>query len=55
MQLENLGINHLEIRNSMINGVNLNDVNGLARKMLDPNKLVIVVAGSPEGLGTTPK
>jgi zinc protease len=54
MQLEELGINFLDQRNSLITGVSLNDVNATAKKLLDPNSLVIVVVGSPEGVTSTP-
>ena len=54
MQLEELGIDFLDQRNSLITGVSLNDVNATAKKLLDPDNLVIVVVGSPEGVKSTP-
>jgi zinc protease len=54
MQLEELGIDFLEQRNSLISGVSLNDVNATAKKLLDPDNLVIVVVGSPKGVTSTP-
>jgi zinc protease len=54
MQLEELGIDFLDQRNSLINSVSLNDVNATAKKLLDPDNLVIVVVGSPEGVTSTP-
>jgi len=54
MQLENLGIDFLDRRNSLVAGVSLNDVNAMAKRLLDPDNLVIVVVGSPEGVTSTP-
>jgi zinc protease len=54
MQLEELGIDFLDQRNSLITGVSLIDVNATAKKLLDPDSLVIVVVGSPEGVTSTP-
>ena len=54
MRLEDLGIDFLDRRNSLVTGVSLNDVNAMAKKLLDPDNLVIVVVGSPEGVTSTP-
>lgn len=54
MQLESLGIDFLDKRNSIISSISLKDVNATAQKLLDPNNLVIVVVGTPEGVTSTP-
>ena len=48
MQTENLGIDYLDNRNSYIEAVTLEDVNALARKLLTPEDLTIVVVGKPD-------
>ena len=54
MQLENLGIDYLDRRNKMIEGVSLEAVNKLAKSLLDPDNLVVVVVGTPDGVVSTP-
>ena len=50
MQLEDLGIDYLERRNSYIEAVTLEDVRRVARRLYDPEKLTVVVVGQPEGV-----
>jgi zinc protease len=50
MQLDDLGIDYLERRNGLIEAVTRDGVNGVARHLLDPEKLTMVVVGQPEGL-----
>ena len=50
MQLEELGIDYLERRNSYIEAVTLDDVRRVARRLYDPAKLTVVVVGQPEGV-----
>jgi zinc protease len=50
IQLENLGIDYIDRRNSYMEAVTLNDVNRMARRLLKPEALRIVVVGKPEGL-----
>lgn len=45
MQLDELGIDFLEKRNSYIEQVTLSDVNTLAKNMLDPDKMILVIVG----------
>ena len=45
MQLEELGIDYLARRNKFIEQVTLQDVNRLAKTVLDPDNLVVVVVG----------
>ncbi len=54
MQLENLGIDYLDRRNKMVEGVTLKAVNKLAKSLLDPANLVVVVVGTPDGVTSTP-
>ncbi|MBC8267731.1 MAG: insulinase family protein [Rhodospirillaceae bacterium] len=54
MQLEKLGIDFLDRRNTLVEAVNLKDVNRLAKKLLDPDNMVVVVVGAPEGVTSTP-
>ncbi|MGF1641526.1 MAG: M16 family metallopeptidase [Rhodospirillales bacterium] len=53
MQLDHLGIDFLDRRNGLIEAVTLDDVNRLARTLLDPAALTFVVAGRPDGLAVS--
>lgn len=46
-QRSGLGADYVERRNSLIQAVTLAEVNAMAKKYYDPNRLVIVVAGTP--------
>ena len=50
IQLERLGINYIDQRNSFINSVTLDDVNQVAKKLLDANSLTVVVVGQPDSV-----
>ena len=50
IQLEHLGIDYIDRRNSYMEAVTLDDVNRMARRLLKPDALQIVVIGKPEGL-----
>jgi zinc protease len=54
MQLENLGIDYLDRRNAMVEAVTLEDVNKLAGRLLDPENMVIVIVGDPQGVTSSP-
>lgn len=54
VQMNRLGIDYLGKRASLINQVTVQDIARVARRMLDPGKLVIVVVGKPEGLKSSP-
>jgi zinc protease len=54
LQVENLGIDYPEHRNGLIEKVTLDDVNRLARNLLDPKRLTVVVVGNPEGVTSSP-
>ena len=53
IQLEDLGIDYMEKRNGYVEAVTLDGVNRLAAKLLDAEKLTIVIAGEPVGVETT--
>jgi len=53
MQLEDLGIDYLEKRNSYIEAVTLDDAKRVARELYQPDALTVVVVGSPEGVTPT--
>lgn len=53
IQLEDLGIDYIDKRNDYIEAVTLEHVNRMARELLRPEALQIVVVGKPEGLETT--
>lgn len=48
VQLENLGPDFFDIRNSLIEKVTLGDVNRVAKSLLRPENLTLVVVGQPE-------
>ena len=50
IQLERLGIDYIDQRNSFINSVTLDDVNQVAKKILDADSLTIVVVGQPDSV-----
>ncbi|MEE8279382.1 MAG: pitrilysin family protein [Alphaproteobacteria bacterium] len=50
MQRDKLGIDYLERRNSYIEAVTLDDVNRVARRILDADRLTVVVVGEPDGV-----
>jgi zinc protease len=54
MQVFNLGIDYFDKRNAHIEAVTLDDAARVARRLLNPDKLVVVVAGDPVGLEATP-
>lgn len=51
IQLQGLGIDYIDRYSSTIRAVTLADVNRVARRLLDPAKLLTVVVGQPVGLG----
>lgn len=50
MQIYNLGIDYLDRRNALIEAVTLDDVNRVAKALLDPTTLTMVVVGEPKGV-----
>ena len=49
IQASRLGIDYIERRPSLIGAVTIRDIRRVARLLLSPDRLVIVVAGNPEG------
>jgi zinc protease len=50
MQMDNLPITFLETRNEQVNAVTLADVNRVAKRLLTPEKLNVMLVGEPEGI-----
>ncbi|MDP9195714.1 MAG: insulinase family protein [Pseudomonadota bacterium] len=50
IQRDNLGIDYLSRRDSLINAVTLQDAQRVAKRLFDPATLTVVAAGRPEGL-----
>ncbi|MCV6586223.1 MAG: insulinase family protein [Marinibacterium sp.] len=51
MQMDDLPIDYIATRNDQVNAVTVEDVNRVARELLDPEQLQFVVVGQPQGLG----
>ncbi|WP_158965558.1 M16 family metallopeptidase [Chachezhania sediminis] len=54
MQMEGLPVDYIATRNDKVNAVTLDDVNRVARELLDPDGLHFVVVGQPIGMTSTP-
>jgi zinc protease len=54
IQMEDLGIDYMDRRNSLIEAVTLEDVNRVAKTLLRPDRLSIVVVGKPNGVKSSP-
>ena len=50
---DNLGIDFLDKRDALINAVTKEDVQRVAKRLLDPAKLLTVLVGRPEGVTAT--
>ena len=50
MQMEGLPIDYIATRNDKVEAVTLDDINRVAKELLDPDRLTFVVVGQPEGL-----
>jgi len=50
MQSQGLGISYIATRNARVNAVTREDIARVAKRLLDPEGLLFVVAGQPEGL-----
>jgi zinc protease len=55
LRTQDLGIDYLDRRDALINGVTLDDANKVAARLLDPAKLTTVMVGMPQGLPATAK
>lgn len=54
MQHLDLGIDYLQRRNTLVEAVTLEQANRVARELLRPKQLTMVVLGRPEGLDASP-
>jgi zinc protease len=52
-QEDNLGVDYFERRNALIEALTVDDLNRVAKRLLDPDKLVFVVVGQPVGVEST--
>jgi len=52
IQLESLGIDYIERRNSLIEAITREDVKRVARRLLKPDSLIVTVVGQPKGIET---
>jgi zinc protease len=50
LRTQDLGIDYLDRRDALINGVTLDDAKRLSARLLDPAKLTTVMVGMPQGL-----
>ena len=50
IQLEDLGIDYMERRSGYINAVTIEDIRRVARRLIRPDELIVVVVGDPAGL-----
>ncbi len=53
IQLDNLGIDYIDRRNDYIEAVTLEDIRRVARRLLDPENLQVVIVGKPTNLEAT--
>jgi len=53
VQQRELGIDYVNNRNSLIDQVTLEGVNEVAKRILDPDALTVVVVGKPENIDAT--
>ncbi|MFI4995518.1 MAG: M16 family metallopeptidase [Hyphomicrobiales bacterium] len=49
-QLDDLGMDYFDRRNAEIAAVSADDIERVAKRLLDPKKMLVVVVGQPEGL-----
>jgi zinc protease len=54
VQLDRLGIDYLNRRNEIIDAVTRDQVARVAKRLLDPAALTVVVVGDPQGIATAP-
>jgi zinc protease len=52
LRTQDLGIDYLDRRDALINGVTLDDAKRVSARLLDPARLTTVMVGMPEGLDT---
>jgi zinc protease len=52
IQLEDLGIDYIERRADLINGVTIADIARVAARLIEPRDLIVVVVGDPVGINS---
>ncbi len=50
IQIEDLGIDYVDKRNGLVEAVAIEDVKRVAKRLLQPGKLIVTIVGKPEGL-----
>ncbi|MGH7125587.1 MAG: M16 family metallopeptidase [Stellaceae bacterium] len=50
LQVEKLGMDYIEHRAALLSAVTIDDVRRVAKRLLDPDRLRIVIVGAPKGL-----
>ena len=50
IQRKGLGINYIQNRENIYNMININDINRVAKKWLDPKSLTFVIVGNPDNI-----
>lgn len=55
IQIEDLGIDYIDTRNSQIEAVTLKDIRRVAKRLLNADGLIITIVGKPEGAAKKPK
>lgn len=50
LQQQNLGIDYVQKRNSLVEAVTLDQVKAQAKRLLHPDRLIVTVVGRPEGV-----
>jgi zinc protease len=53
IQQDDLGIDYVNRRNDLIEAVTLEDARRVARRIIDPDRIVVTVVGQPEGVAST--
>jgi len=53
IQEDNLGIDYVNRRNSLIEAVTLDQAKAQAKRISDPDKLIVTIVGKPEGVSTS--
>jgi zinc protease len=51
IQQDNLGIDYINKRNAMVEAVTLDQVKAQAKRLIDPEELIVTVVGRPKGIG----
>ena len=52
-QEDKLGVDYFERRNALIEALTVDDLNRVAKRLVDPDRLVFVVVGQPTGVEST--